>query len=300
MDLKLSEIPINIKDLSLEVPERKTELPLGLTERDWNRFKGLLEHSRNEPNLDLYTSVATNMLLLAPSRKNQLSLGQEHFSIMYRHARETVLTPDPSSWQHLTLFLAKLKLLYPQNANQMDLNSLWPGMLNALKTDREQVDWQSSNADNQFFRFLEVAQAMKILVPEKESELELTEEVKRRCIRTGVKTLDEGEIYKFALLSFSSRILFPTESRIEPRREQFRVQEGSSAWSKMMVELAKLRRENLPPEADFGMFATLAAKMHALSAKELRITPNGLEIITGDSPKIPDMTKPSLPTLRKF
>jgi len=276
---------LNIKDLTIEEPEKQVvffDQNKEITEDDWDAMKkSLIDFKKSEPALsnswNNYFEQATKMKMLDPTVNLGLSQGDYRF-IEYRlnYSRNEKSSPKASLEEEL-----------------MHMKVLNPTMLQILPEDWEQMKEKLNRyrkyeakpstprikaiEENKFMLFAKQAVTMKILDPD--IDLNLTEEdwngmeknLKRLHGKGKLRPMDTDlkghRIENFCNLLARMKILNP----------QYKFELSEDDWDIIMKKFNFIRdTQDIP--ADWKDFCELAQSLKVITAKDVKITEQGLEI----------------------
>jgi len=267
---------INIKDLTLEEPPKKRELPFDverdITEEDWDKLCRFLEEiSVDDPaRRSSFAYVAMNTKLLYPNKP------AEYFEGLAEKIKSSAEQNRPDSYQNFSLIAAALKVLSPEKFSEFHIdNNDWQGMKEVLESYKNGDHW-----DN----FAWHAMKMKIIFPNKTSELFLDENAWFHMEETLFRHRNNNDR---ALFAMEMRLLFPEKVL------DFRI--DKQMWDEMGKALTQSRIEN-----EYYDFSTLAVTMKLLAAEEIKITDQGLEVIMQKEKSEFKEETPPMPQTRKF
>ncbi len=176
-------------------------------------------------------------------------------------------------WEGYSNLLTKAKALFPNKFSELTIAENWPSM------KEEIAENQSINTPGSWHDFFSQARAMKIIAPDKVSDLGLNENAWNKIKSSLERNRREKRWSDFAWVAEQIRILFPERtSEIKLDKE---------AWTGMKNELKKDRETK-----DWYLFASHASKMKTLAAKEIKFTDHGLELIMPERENFKPKTTP--------
>ena len=276
---------INIKDLTLEEPEKKEGLPFDverdITEEDWKKLIDTLSGYRVGGEWYEFGWQAMAMKIIFPDKFSDVALDETVWHEMKKRLDGWRIE---SRWniEGLIWHTCQMKILFPERVGELNLNEgLWEGIKIAITRDRLGHLWRAL-ADKLI--------AAKILFPEMISELhfdEFDEEVWREIKKEMDSSRAAGNWEVFSWRAVALKFFFPK-----------RVQElglDAKAWQGMEDMLPQYQADDA--QRDFAVHAML---MKLLAAEEINITDKGLEIIMQKKdPEFKEETPP-MPQARKF
>ena len=273
---------INIKDLTLEEPERKKGLPFDV-ERDlhpafWDvATKQLKDHQERESWFNFATDAA-DLAILYPERIADLDLNETMWEKM---KEELEIYKKEKVWGLGVSLAANMKILFPEKNmnNLIDMDS-WRQIIQTFSSMKDIGSLRDS---------IVFASEVKILNPERFKDLELDEEKTWDEIETLLDRYRNVNIDVFAKIARQVRIVFPEKF--------YSLNLDAAMWEKMMKLFRK--QEILDPLLD-PRHIQFTASLKLLAAEEIKITDKGLEIIMSkEKPEFKEETPP-MPQTRKF
>ena len=272
---------INIKDLTLEEPEKKRGLPFDperdITEEDWEGMKNDTKKDRAEHMWYFFAKKVMSMNILLPEKMEELDLkNEETWQGMRDYLKK--LLKEGSSSDHLVSYATAMKIIFPERFSEFYVGGeVWEGMKNRLNREREAANW---------WAFAILALEMKILFPDRSSEF--LDDTAREGMEKLLKKMRSEKIwYNYFQQAMQAKVLFPDRaSDLYPDK---------TAWKEIKEHLMRARTDSRGET-----FLEIAMHMKLLAAEEIKITDQGLEIIMPkENPEFKEETPP-MPQTRKF
>ena len=285
---------INIKDLTLEEPEKKKESGLSfdperdITEEDWDRMKHEFDkiqekiqgHIHTVPDLYGFSVLGYSMKILFTDRLPEGNINDFMGEIF---AADLKYEPDTGMYSDEFLsFLMHMAILSPQKLRdemaKYNMGKFTISSLEARLIDGRRNDWH---------KFSRYAIMVKIIFPKEETGVDFSQEDWRGMkdwLDQNQKMSDLRTVVKHLV---AMKILFPD------RFHEIDVE--AIIWKSFDKRLTKERVVYMLPA-----FAELAAYLKLLAAEEIKITDQGLEVIMQkEKPEFKKETPP-MPQTRKF
>lgn len=274
---------VNIKDLTIEEPERAQELffdvERDIPKEDWERWENLLNIDREQNNWYPFISLASGMRLLNPNI--DLKLSKEDWETMIKKEGESEVDPRMTPPDDVFSVAASIKTIDPKVAIEIrkDVWDRYKKKLNENKIN----DWKF---DNEKARAVKLAVSMKILDPAinfgfGESDWQVIKDDLSKARHPRYQSMWEP----FAKTAMQMKILNPG----------FDVELGEDDWAGMKEALEGFKK---------GKWNSLdyiqhVVAMKILAAKKVDITNNGIEIDTSGESSL-SVESSELPEQRKF
>ena len=281
---------INIHELTIEEPEKPSELPFDpvqkITEEDWTTMEELLEHYKESYNERRmfgnekkrvygwdFSNQAKNMRILDPTK--DLYLEEDARECMSGELKERRSNKD---WAAFSVQAANMKIIDP--TQDLGLNqTAWNGMKKQLE------EYRLRDQAHQWKNFSAQAMRMKILDPNQDLNLDQS---------AWQHMTDELEYYRtggyWDSFAYQAMIMKVIDQKYDLKLDQ-------ATWQGMRGELEALRQENETEE--WKKFISLATEMKILAAEEVKVTDRGLEIkMRKDKPLTSSV--PPLPETKQF
>ena len=270
---------INIKDLTLEEPEKKkSELPFDperdITEEDWKRVRESLLSIRQEEHPEFtYPELVKSVKILFPERVSEFNFDDDFLW------RRTKLWSQRHGLPSLLDYVFEIKLAFPERISELNLDKLQE-INKHIEVYRQRNDWAM---------FASAAMKMKILFPERIAELHL-DETAWVGMKEELEQLRTPDLWGyFAKRAMAMKILYPEKSS--------ELNLDSHAWEGMKQDLEKCRAQE---HKTWWHISEQAIAMKILVAEEIKITDKGLEIIMPKEKPVFKEEVPSMPQRRKF
>lgn len=261
---------INIKDLTIEAPEKREELPFDperdITQEDWERMKNQLKREIEKPPYYL-----DNVMNLFPERESELRV-DAHYTELRRKFRNAW---GRKSIRDILRYGKQFTLLFPKKIVELRLGDPYWEEIKEIIIERLQGDMNLGDLV-----------AIKVLFPAygfpswfEKNVLAYIDASVTDCLRN----MHSRRWQWIAELLAQKKILFPeNEEGVDVK-----------TWRGMKESFVRYRSEA-------STMARLGLDMKILAAKEVKITEKGLEIVMRRPHD--DFQAPSLPLpeLRKF
>jgi hypothetical protein len=257
---------LNIKDMVIRAPETSTLIHF-VPERDITTFQwecGKIElASRSKPeNRVNYGELASSMLILFPERREELQL------LPFEELKEDLGLPHTRG-----LSVDELRILYPENVTReliRTYNGRSFGAYEHLIRNTTQF-WKEKSGYAIFEAFVAFPEKFETLKPNANKHI---------FSEAAQYYNDLGDWYNFASLKLAMKLL-----GMDP-------EVTSDEWNGMKTGLEKSSNQM--------RFMSLAAHMKMLAAKEIKMSPQGLQVIMPeDENQLVDVS-PAVPERRKF
>ena len=271
---------INIKDITLEEPEKKKGLPFDvekeITEEDWGQVKEAYEQDKIYNAWVDGSSLAMATKVLFPERMAELT-GYNDFK--ERLEDELVWLRGLPDWHEFLWAAMKIKILFPTTELGGVLGNItWQDLKDEIKEA-----WSSNDP-----LFYSLAMKIKIVFPERfSSELDMNETTWMVAEKWLEYYYMEHDWIKYVTQGMIMKVLFPEKaSTLSPDK---------TAWQGMKEQLTGYRARKEWPQ-----FFLHAMRMKTLVAEEVKITDKGLEIIMQKEEAEFKEETPPMPQRRKF
>ncbi len=275
---------IDIRKLVVEEPpklsyvfDQERDITANDFERMFDALKEMESVNRRQVNDDLIFNLTSRMLLLSPEKADEIIPYAQRALDKYgfRWTKESLKT---NAW-NWPLYARPIKELFPEREDLyhkdswQTLSDEFYGHLSAF------ADWGNG--------LLERMSALKILHPDKFSELNLNENHFQRIIKTiDAEVYDDNNWLDYCDMAADTRILFPKKFKDFKLHLRF--------WYGAQKELQDYREEG-----EYEVFAKFALHMKILAAKEVKVTEKGLEIEMPQKQPTA-METPTLPEVKKY
>lgn len=280
---------INIKDLTVEEPEKKIESSVvfnperDITDKEWDTmksefFKEMEDAGSSRERVDCLGRAA-ELKMLFPERVDELNLDKEIWD------RWDKAEDEPMHSLHTPDTLVNMKILFPEKFQEIDLDDgyykiKWDDMKVKLEKYQKEVVDEYAFANN----FSDLARKMKIICPEKASELNLDEETAQKMIIHINDERSGNRWYNLLLNAANFKILFPERAGELKLDDDF--------WQKAK-KLYKTDCQGIEP-------AYFAACLKILAADRVDITKEGIEFTMQGERESLESGSSSIPEIRNF
>ena len=250
---------INIHELTIEEPEKQTELPFDVerdvSKEDWERMWQSLENSRKYDNQIDFSTTAMCFKILDP--KVDLNLNEADLDGM-RSNLEMFRNKIPSDWQNFYKQAAELKIIDPKIDIKLD-KARWDGEMprdaiakSLLESSEHNINWHG---------FATCSMRIKIIDPG--MDLNLDESIWNEMHQELEGYRSHNNWKGFARQATEMKILDP---KIELNLDR-------GAWEGMHQKLEMCRSFKFVRD-----FMQQVKNMKILAAEKLEVTENGLEL----------------------
>lgn len=281
----LEKSRVNIKELT--IPEGKPYQPVfdpkkEVTDNDWEHLlqelydlrTGKVENLDKSLHLINYTRMAVNLKIIDQDKTSLFGTDLETLSRIKKEISNLNLHRQ---YRQVAELAANARLLYPQETD---------ASLRFVYTDYMNL-WKNYNSDLERGGtfVLSFASSMAILFPRHRRELDSSlSQIDWQGIESILRQLEErGEYWALAQDSKEVKLIAP----------QHALALGQGFWQKAKGDIKSTRMDG-----QWDAFAALAASLVVLSAKEAKITDQGIEIIPSQVPS--EAPQQTIPTRRKF
>ena len=284
--LLLSVMPnperINIKDLTIEEPERKKGLLFDaekeITDEDWEELKNTFSGMRErEGSLNLMNH-AMAMKILSSERVKELRFGEEDWTnSKFLYEIHRARGSHTESFDSLAI---AMRVVFPERASELRLDeTLWESYKRTIEQYKLEENWLSFHA---------LAVRAKILFPKKfGEEITLDRKSLEELKKAFIWYREDNNWDSFIRRTFQAKILYPESL------EEFNIDDAT--WKNMKKKLQESRKGKYWIDfAEYAMFLKL------LAAEEIKITNKGLEVIMQKEEAEFKEETPPMPQTRKF
>ena len=274
---------INIKDLTLEEPEKKRGLLFeGITGEDWKNIIKTIEHPKGI-GFRSWSDIAENvaaMKILFPEGIRDLEMGEDALWSALKQELEDLRRRK--KWKYFFQVATNTKIIFPERTPELNLDDeLWKKLEGHLR-GRIMSQGSGKTMWTDIARF---AMEARFLFPEKFSQLELGDDVWRGVLKNLEKHLRKELWTSYCQRAAQLRVVFPG------RFHELKVKDN---WQNARDMLAKLRTNE-----SWNGFLQLASAMKLLAAEDIKITNRSVEIIMKETPDFKEEIPP-IPQTRKF
>lgn len=282
MSVRSQEEPINIRDLAINEPPKKNELlfdpQVEITNQDLQGVVRLFEAFRDGANVpNSLLEIAASVKIARPDFLDRLEFNQKSFDQIDRSLKGA----EVSLWKLFSSSAVFTKILFPNRFKSLKVDDVFGEMTQKL-TERKSIIKSSALVfTTDVSDYYDFASHLAILFPGKFSLQPRDKEWDE--INESLASLNEKErLLFFARVARSRRILFPERDTRLPHH----------TW----LELKNLIKE-LQKKPSRRVLIELARDLTILAADEVKITEEGIELISNPQPF--PVTQP-LPERRKF
>lgn len=278
---------INVKKLSLEEPEKEPEIltfdpERDITKEDWQNMKDEIDGFRKREDWFFFASKAMEMKTLAPERVSELNLNDNDWQGMKKYLKQCREKNESEwgKWRNFFFVAAGAKILFPERASEINLDDVaWKGSEDLIETNRGMHWWGD---------ILKHAMEVKILAPDKGSELDIIGEREWRLLKMRLERHREVNNWNnFSSIAMRIKIVFPE------RVSELKL--DKAAWQGMRNELKKFREED-----NRNGLISRAMSMKVLASEKVKVTDRGIELAMPKEKKPLKEKIPSIPEARKF
>lgn len=281
---------INIKDLTIEEPEKLADLPFDpekdIFAEDWEDMKsGFLKNMREAEhgvNRLHHLNRAIELKTLFPERSDELNLGPE----IQKELEQ--LYDVESRAEYTSEALEKLKVLFPGKFKEIISKKGDPDW-NEFKWEKmkEYLEEHRTGTSFSWHDIAGLAVTLKMIHPERISELNLNDEFVEKIKKSMSMDMEENDMYSFLSDASNFRILFPERVGELNLDNKF--------WTKAKKEFRSLIRDK-----KYHHPSTFAMNMKILAAEDLKFTDRGMEVVMPEQKESLQEDASSIPEVRNF
>lgn len=286
----LAETRPNIKRLTLEKPQKQTEILFDperdISPQDWEAMLKDLSRIKESDGSGVtkYYQFAVDVKLLSPERYKKLEIDDalwEHLKKSFGYAKEDAQTPGGGS-EELALILSHIKLLFPKK-----IAELYPN-INVLSEDLNIIK-NDLSTDSIYIKFIEGMPAH--IITNGESSQIPTMKDAWDAMKTELNIQKEMRNLEYPISAMELKIMYPIKFRY--------LKLGTFDWEDIKVKFNRFRNPAIDSNYPWDFFARLAVSVYILAAESVKISDQGLEIIM-PKPKEDFQEVTPLPEQRRF
>jgi len=243
---------INIHELTVEEPEKPSELPFDperdITEEDWGNMK----NSLRKQSVDI-AYHALNLEIITPGVVRELALNNVDWQRMKVKLDLVREAKNPSAFAEEA---TAMKILFPERSNELNLDEeIWTMLNDHLN--------KVYRKGNHWYDFSHLAVEMLILFPHRAVELNLNKEAWKGIHGELLRCVPDGD--SFYISAKNMKLLFPSNM-------------NELVLDKKIWDALKRGLKDRKKWGDWAGFSSRVMAMKILAAEEVKITEKGIEI----------------------